>query len=276
MALARSKGINSVSSTTILLLGLATAVAAAVRSTWSPCGWSMLSTITPLSERGRGHRFGPVGLWFVAGAALGGLALGALGALGTLVVAAVEPTATQAAVAAGIVLLVAATWDADLLRPALPHHRRQVDEEWLDRFRPWVYGGGFGVQIGTGLATYIMTTAVYAVVMLAALTGRPLAAFGVGLAFGTTRGLAVFASRRCTTFERLSAFHRRFASLATPVRLSTIATEVALAVVAGAFAGGTGGAVVAGLMGSLVLVHAVRAGADHTSLPAEARLAAAS
>ena len=57
----------------VLIVGAAvTVVVAAVRSTWSPCGWSMLSTITPLTERGRGHRFGATASWFVGGAVLGG------------------------------------------------------------------------------------------------------------------------------------------------------------------------------------------------------------
>ena len=45
--------------TGLLILAIATACGAAVRSTWSPCGLSMLSTITPLTERARGHRYGP-------------------------------------------------------------------------------------------------------------------------------------------------------------------------------------------------------------------------
>lgn len=264
------------SSTTVLILGLVLAVTAAVRSTWSPCGWSMLSTMTPLSERSRGHRFGVTGAWFVAGAALGGLLTGSIGALGALAIRAVDPSATQVAVVVAVLLVIGATWDADLLRPSLPHHRRQVDEEWLDRFRPWVYASGFGFQIGTGLATYIMTTAVYGVIALAALTGEPLAALGIGLAFGTVRGLAVFASRGCLSFERLAAFHRRFATLATPVRLATISTQVLLAVVGGAAAWGALGGLAAAAIGALVITHAVRAGSDHISLPAEARLAAAS
>ena len=40
----------------------------------------------------------------------------------------------------------------------LPVHYRQVNERWLDQFRPWVYGAGFGWQIGAGLATYIKTS----------------------------------------------------------------------------------------------------------------------
>ncbi len=47
-------------------LGAVIAIAAAARSTWSPCGLSMLSTITPLAERSRGHRFGVTASWFIA------------------------------------------------------------------------------------------------------------------------------------------------------------------------------------------------------------------
>ena len=61
----------------LVILAAVVAVAAAVRSTWSPCGQSMLSTITPLAERTRGHRFGVTATWFVVGATVGGVTLGA-------------------------------------------------------------------------------------------------------------------------------------------------------------------------------------------------------
>ncbi len=41
----------------LTLAAAAVAVVAAARSTWSPCGVSMLATITPLAERARGHRY---------------------------------------------------------------------------------------------------------------------------------------------------------------------------------------------------------------------------
>ena len=53
-------------------LGVVVVVAAAVYSTWSPCGQSMLSTITPLGEQRRGARFGWTAGWFVVGALAGG------------------------------------------------------------------------------------------------------------------------------------------------------------------------------------------------------------
>ena len=55
-----------------VLVAAVVPVAAAVRSTWSPCGLSMLSTITPMGERGRGHRYRATAAWFVVGAVLGG------------------------------------------------------------------------------------------------------------------------------------------------------------------------------------------------------------
>ena len=79
-----------------------------------------------------------------------------------------------------------------------PVHHRQVNERWLDQYRPWVYGAGFGWQIGTGLATYITTAAVYLMVVLGALTGRPAAALAVGTGFGLVRGLAVLLTRNLT------------------------------------------------------------------------------
>ena len=56
------------------------AVAAAIRSTWSPCGQSMLSTLTPMGEASRGNRFRTTATWFILGATLGGVVLG-LGAV---------------------------------------------------------------------------------------------------------------------------------------------------------------------------------------------------
>src|SRR4051794_8934264 len=66
----------------VLVLACALAVVAAIRSTWSPCGLSMLSTVTPMAERGRGHRFWVTAAWFVVGALLGGATLGGGAAVG--------------------------------------------------------------------------------------------------------------------------------------------------------------------------------------------------
>ncbi len=110
----------------------------------------------------------------------------------------------------------------------MPVHHRQVNERWLDQFRPWVYGAGFGWQIGAGLATYIRTAAVYLMIVLAALTGDPEVAFSVGLAFGLVRGLAVFSGSAITSSDRLARFHRRFAELDPTTVAGAVAMEVAV------------------------------------------------
>jgi hypothetical protein len=70
----------------IAFLACLVAAAAAVRSTWSPCGLSMLSTITPVSERSKGHSYRSTAAWFVAGATAGGCTLGGVMALMALAV----------------------------------------------------------------------------------------------------------------------------------------------------------------------------------------------
>ena len=222
---------------TLSVLAVLVAAAAAVRSTWSPCGLSMLSTITPFGERGRGHRYGATCGWFVLGAGVGGLALGGLAA--SLAVA-VQATGASATVVGALALgatMVAALSDAGLAGARLPVHFRQVNERWLDAYRPWVYGAGFGFQIGCGLATYITTAAVYLTVVLAALTASPVVALLVGVVFGLLRGLAVGLTRNRRTPTALLAFHQRFALLqpwADRAVLAALAmSAVALAVAVG-------------------------------------------
>jgi len=222
---------------TCALLALLVAAAAAVRSTWSPCGLSMLSTITPIAERAKGHRYAATCSWFVLGATVGGLTLGGLMAgLAAAVRAAGPTTVAVGAIGLAAALCVLAS-DTGIARARLPVHRRQVNERWLDAYRPWVYGTGFGFQIGTGVATYITTTAVYLMVVLAALGGDPVVALAVGGAFGLLRGLAVTLTHRVTTPGGLLAFHQRFAALRPradrAVLASVVVAAAVLAVVAG-------------------------------------------
>lgn len=202
------------------------AVVAAVRSTWSPCGLSMLATITPLAEQGRGHRYRATAAWFVLGSVLGGASLGgAMALLAAGVRALGLPVLAVGLVAVAATAMVVAS-DAGLGgRWSLPVHHRQVNERWLDQFRPWVYGAGFGWQVGCGLATYVMTGGVYLTVVLGALTGRPVLALAIGVVFGTVRGLAVLLGRGITTPEGLRAFHRRFFGAGPVVAAAVVVVE---------------------------------------------------
>ena len=199
--------------TTLTALAFLVAATAAARSTWSPCGLSMLSSITPFGETGRGHRYAGTCTWFVIGATMGGVALGGVAAGLAALVGSAGATATDVGVVALAAVVVAALSDAGVAGARLPVHHRQVNERWLDAYRPWVYGSGFGLQIGCGVATYITTAAVYLTAVLAALTAHPFTALLVGAVFGLLRGLAVTLTRRLQTPAALLAFHRRFAEV---------------------------------------------------------------
>jgi hypothetical protein len=232
---------------------VAVAAVAAARSTWSPCGLSMLASITPLAEGARGHRYRSTAAWFVVGGTVGGACLGlGLGALAAAVPAGVPGVALAAGAAAAA--LVAAAADAGVAGFHLPVHRRQVNERWLDQFRPWVYGAGFGWQIGAGLVTYIRTSAVYLMIVLAALGAEPWLALSIGALFGLLRGLAVLLGRRITSPAALAGFHRRFNAAGPVVAAVVVAVELAVAVVLAALVAPWAAAVV----GALVLAIGIR------------------
>jgi MFS family permease len=239
--------------TTLTVLAAVTAIAAAARPTWSPCGLSMLSTITPMAERSRGRRWGLTAAWFVLGATLGGATLGLLAVAGAALIGATGVGTSLALGLAAAAALVTASMDLGV-GTQMPHHRRQVDEVWLDQYRSWVYGLGFGWQIGTGLATYIMTAAVYLTVTLAALTGSPTTAMGIAVLFGFTRGLAILLGVRLTDPQRLRTFHRRFDESGPAVRWAVIAVQLVVATVAAAAAAGPLAAAGAVLVAAVVLL----------------------
>lgn len=256
----------------LLALAVATAVAAAFRSTWSPCGLSMLSTITPMAEHSRGRRWTPTAAWFVLGATLGGATLGLLAMPLALAVRALDLSSAAALGAATCAAVLAVALDLGLTGRPMPHHRRQVNEAWLDQYRSWVYGAGFGWQIGTGLMTYIMTAAVYLTIVFAALSGAPLTALAITTLFGFTRGLMILLGVRLTDPERLRVFHRRFEEAGPAVRRALIVVQAVVALVASGAAWGAPGVVavavvLAGLAGVAALRRSPSGRTDAVAVP---------
>lgn len=232
----------------LVTLAAVIAVAAAMRSTWSPCGLSMLSTITPIGERGRNNRYSRTAAWFITGAVLGGATLGAGAAVLALGVRAADLSGdARLGIAAGLGAVTIAS-DLALGGFRLPSHTRQVNETWLDQYRSWVYGGGFGWQIGVGLATYVTTAAVYLMVALAALTASPQAAFVVVTGFGLVRGMAVLLGRNLTTPQRMMALHRRLDELLPAAQRAIVLVQATVVAVAAAATWGAAPAVVVGLL----------------------------
>src|SRR5213080_62133 len=198
----------------------------------------MLASIHPLGERVRRNRW-----WLTAaahvvasagGGALAGAALGGLGrlALGPLLRGAPGGAPGAIGVRWALVIAVcglAAAADGTGRRPPWPVHR-QVDDGWLARYRGWVYGAGFGFQLGLGVVTIVTTAAVPAAWLLALLTGSPVAGAAVGLAFGLSRGLPVLVAARVDTPARLWSFQRRFQAGEAAARRAAVASLGGLAV----------------------------------------------
>ncbi len=169
----------------------------------------MLSSIHPLGERGRGHRFATTATAFVVGSLVGGtttgVVVGGVGRLPAILGAADPRPATSLTVVAtvGAVALV-----FDLTGHRLPSVHRQVNEDWLTEFRGWVYGFGFGVQLGAGVTTYITSTAVAVWLATMAFSGSLMSSVVIGATFGLVRGLSILAARRIDSPARLVEFHR--------------------------------------------------------------------
>ncbi len=186
----------------------------------------MLSSIHPLGERAKDNRFVVTATLFVVGSVLGGLTTGTIAAVIGL---AVDPliSTTAAVIVVSVVVLAAAV--AEWRGIALPCLHRQVDENWLSRYRGWVYGVGFGFQLGAGVLTYITSAGVYAALGAAVLVGHPLGSIAIMGVFGLTRGLSILPARSIDSPEQLRSFFRRLHATAP---LAQRASWLTLAVVA--------------------------------------------
>ncbi|MGF1617323.1 MAG: hypothetical protein ACFCU2_05880 [Acidimicrobiia bacterium] len=186
-----------------IILGLVTALGAAVRGNWSPCGESLQAQIHPLGERSRGNVWGVTMAAFTAGSMVAGAALTSL--LG-LVGGALIDFGDSAIWIAGVLAVAAGALDLSPLKPWTP--RRQVNENWIGRYRGWVYGAGFGLQLGVGFAVFVMSWGYWAMLAIAFVSGSAAVGALFGATFGVGRGLLLLLSRRSTTTERLHSFHR--------------------------------------------------------------------
>ena len=213
-----------------LAVGCVLAVVGALRAAWSPCGLSMLASLTPLGERSRGFSWRVTASAYAVGAIGGAAAAGAaLGAIGSLL-----PGGTGwRSVSLLLVVAAALAIDASPLRRRLPVTRRQVNEDWMARYRGWVYGAGFGAQLGVGFTTLVACAAVYATFAAELLSPSPAIGALLGVAFGTVKALSLLPARVGRDRFSLLALHRRIARLEPASAWTVVAGELlVLAVVA--------------------------------------------
>jgi hypothetical protein len=107
----------------------------------------------------------------------------------------------------------------------LPTVRRQVNEDWLRRYRGWVYGFGFGAQLGVGVATIVSVSAVYVTFSAALHASSPIAGAMVGGAFGLMRAGAQVAVVRVDRVARLASVASLLSRWDRPSRLVALCAE---------------------------------------------------
>jgi MFS family permease len=164
----------------------AAALAAGLAGGWSPCGLSMVETLA--AGRSRVQR--ALGAWaFTGGALAGGLVtFGGLALVGGAL-AAGGPAWT---VAAAFVLAVAALADG-AGRRIVPQVRRQVPESWRRRMPLPVASGLYGVLLGLGFTTFVLSFATYGLAVAAFALGDPGLGIAMGAAFAAGRAIPVVA-----------------------------------------------------------------------------------
>src|ERR687894_818908 len=165
---------------------LAAGLVAGVTGAWSPCCFSMVDTLAPHGYAGRMRTTLVACATFAAGAvAGGGVTFGGLARLRQAL------GAGSLAVAAAIAL-AAAAGEARGAR-IVPQGRRQVPESWRRVLPVPLAAGLYGVLLGLGFTTFILTFAVWALAAVSVALGDPALGAVLGLAFGAGRALPVIA-----------------------------------------------------------------------------------
>lgn len=187
----------------------------------------MLSSIHPLGERARHNRWGLTVTAFVVGAIISGAAVGAiLGYAGKLVAGSWSGPLLLALT--GLAAMMAGVLDVAV---APPGPKRQVNETWIGQYRGWVYGGAFGLQLGSGVLTFVVTWLVFATMIAELLLASVVAGAVVGAVFGLGRSLALLAAAWVDRPSRLAIFHRLMDRIGPPTRIAAACLAVVVGLV---------------------------------------------
>ncbi|MPZ72110.1 MAG: hypothetical protein GEU74_02575 [Nitriliruptorales bacterium] len=193
----------------------------------------MLGSISPVGEHARRQRWWlTAGSYLVAslvgGAVVGGLFAGA----GQLLRVVLPLTPAARLVVLAVVVAIAAALDTRLLPWPLPTWHRQVDERWLGTYRGWVYGAGFGLQLGLGVATIVPSAVTYAMLAAALLTVSVEQGVMIGVTFGAVRALPLLMTATLRSPDRLHVVTGRVAAADASVHHAVVAGQAAIAAVA--------------------------------------------
>lgn len=167
-----------------MLIALASAaLVAGLAGAWSPCGFSMVDTLAPHGYAQRLRITAVACVTFAAGALAGAIAtFGGLALLGGAL-----GTGHGAAVAIAVALLLAAAVGDAAGRRIVPQVRRQVPESWRRMLPVPLAAALYGILLGLGFTTFVLSFAVYALAAACLALGDPQAGIAVGLAFAAGR-----------------------------------------------------------------------------------------
>lgn len=129
------------------------------------------------------------------------------------------------------VLVAGVVAERGWLGSGLPTTRRQVNEQWMHAYRGWVYGIGYGLQLGAGVATVVTSAAVYATLASELLVGNVPVAIAIGAVFGGIRGLSLLPGVTIAAPAQLVRLDGFFATTAAPAAAFSRAAQGLLAAV---------------------------------------------
>jgi len=175
-------GLELVLAAAALLIGLT--------GTWSPCGFSMIETIGPTGHTGGRTTTLAACVSFLPGALVGGIVtFGSLAAAGGLLLGAGARAAYLAAAGVALAAALAEARGAAIV----PQIRRQLPEHWR-RVMPMPLAAAlYGVLLGLGLTTFVLSFGVWALAGISLALGDLHAGLAIGLAFGLGRAIPIVA-----------------------------------------------------------------------------------
>jgi hypothetical protein len=158
--------------------------------TFSPCGFSAVETIGPTGHTGGRRTTYAACATFLPGAVLGGVVtFGALALAGD----ALHGAGGRAAyIVAAAIAILAAVLEARGTR-IVPQIRRQLPEHWR-RVMPMPLAAAlYGVLLGLGFTTFVLSFGVWALAGISLAVGDPQLGLVLGVAFGIGRAVPVVA-----------------------------------------------------------------------------------
>jgi hypothetical protein len=209
---------------------VAAAVVAGITGAWSPCGFSMVETLAPHGYAGRLRTTVAACTTFLVGALAGGIiTFGGLALVGETLGA-----GGSAAIGVAAVIAIAAAMGEARGARIVPQVRRQVPESWRRVMPVPLAAGLYGVLLGLGFTTFILSFAVWALAGVSVALGDPGLGLLVGLGFGIGRALPVLALAPTAGTEAGSRAHAAMAERAAILRRLRWVDAIALSITAAA------------------------------------------